>query len=195
MSQVKNRRENIFIDKPPVEILTIDAVESALDSDGYVKAEDLPVATTETTGMVSVGDGLSIDENGELSVPLADGSDAGIVKAGSGITIANGVISSGAGISVDVLYQGTGAGSGSWVTDIDIPADYTDYKLIFYNYGALDSSRFGGNCLYPPLIGLNQTGYMRAGSNNDIQVKFTALRKMSVMAASSVSDVTVVGIR
>ena len=68
MSQVKNRRENIFIDKPPVEIPTIDAIETALDSDGYVKTEDLPIATDEVAGMVKIGEGVTVTEDGTISV-------------------------------------------------------------------------------------------------------------------------------
>lgn len=127
----------------------------------------------------------------------ASKSKFGIVKIGNGLNVNSGVVSvaESGGASAVVLYQGSGAGSGSWVDNISLPDNYTDYKLIFFNYGSLESMRFGGNCIYPPTCALNQNAYMRAGSNNDIQIKFTELKKMSVMATSSVSDVTIIAIK
>lgn len=84
MSQVKNRRENIFIGKPPVEILDIDAIETKLDTDGYLKADDLPIATSEVAGMVKVGEGLSVAEDGTLSATGGGGMEVTLLKEGSG---------------------------------------------------------------------------------------------------------------
>lgn len=82
--QVKNRRENIMIDKPPVEIPTIETIETALDSDGYVKAEDLPIATDEVAGMVKIGEGVSVSEDGTISVSGGGGGSVELVEIASG---------------------------------------------------------------------------------------------------------------
>lgn len=170
----------------------VDKIKRKLLNSGFITSSDK--ATKSAFGIVKVGDNISVS-SGKISVPLATNSAPGVVQAGAGVTITDGVISAGGGAAADVLYQGTGAGTGSWVDNIELARDYTDYKLIFFNYGTLNESRFGGNCVYPPLLALNQAGYMRAGSNNDITIKFTALRKMSVIATSSVSDVTIIGIK
>ena len=55
----------------------------------------LPTATVNTLGGVKIGDNVSIDTSGHLSVPIASTTSLGVVQAGTGINIdANGVISS-----------------------------------------------------------------------------------------------------
>lgn len=89
--QVKNRRESIFIDKPPAEILSIEAIEDALDDDGYVttedlsdyvKTEDLPIATDEVAGMVKIGEGVTVTADGTISV--SGGGSVELVEIASG---------------------------------------------------------------------------------------------------------------
>jgi hypothetical protein len=65
----------------------------------------LPTASQNTLGGVKVGDNLSIDSSGHLSVPVASASNLGIVKVGTGLTIDDeGVLSSDGGY---VLPQAT----------------------------------------------------------------------------------------
>lgn len=65
----------------------------------------LPTASQDTLGGVKVGDNLSIDSTGHLSVPVASASNLGVVKVGTGITIDDeGVLSSDGGY---VLPQAT----------------------------------------------------------------------------------------
>ena len=54
---------------------------------------DLPVATTNTTGVVKVGDNLSVASDGTVSVATAAGTTLGVVSIGTGISNANGEIS------------------------------------------------------------------------------------------------------
>lgn len=66
------------------------SVETPLVAD-YI----LPTATQDTLGGVKLGNNVSIDNMGHLSVPVASTTSLGVVKAGAGINIdANGVISS-----------------------------------------------------------------------------------------------------
>lgn len=66
------------------------SVETPLVAD-YI----LPTATQDTLGGVKLGNNVSIDNMGHLSVPVASTTNLGVVQAGTGISIdANGVISS-----------------------------------------------------------------------------------------------------
>ena len=66
------------------------SVETPLVAD-YI----LPTATQDTLGGVKLGNNVSIDNMGHLSVPVASTTGLGVVQAGAGISIdANGVISS-----------------------------------------------------------------------------------------------------
>lgn len=65
----------------------------------------LPTASQDTLGGVKVGDNLSIDSSGHLSVPVASASNLGVVKVGTGLTVDDeGVLSSDGGY---VLPQAT----------------------------------------------------------------------------------------
>lgn len=65
----------------------------------------LPTASQDTLGGVKVGDNLSIDSTGHLSVPVASASNLGVVKVGTGLTVDDeGVLSSDGGY---VLPQAT----------------------------------------------------------------------------------------
>ena len=65
----------------------------------------LPTASQGTLGGVKVGDNLSIDSSGHLSVPVASASNLGVVKVGTGLTVDDeGVLSSDGGY---VLPQAT----------------------------------------------------------------------------------------
>lgn len=69
------------------------SVETPLVAD-YI----LPTATANTLGGVKIGDNISIDSAGHISVPVASTTGLGVVKAGAGINIdANGVISTDGG--------------------------------------------------------------------------------------------------
>ena len=66
------------------------SVETPLVAD-YI----LPTATQDTLGGIKLGNNVSIDNMGHLSVPVASTTGLGVVQAGTGISIdANGVISS-----------------------------------------------------------------------------------------------------
>lgn len=54
---------------------------------------NVPIATTETTGIVKVGNGINIDKNGLISVPIASKEAFGIVKIGDGLNVEQGTIS------------------------------------------------------------------------------------------------------
>jgi len=55
----------------------------------------LPTATQDALGGIKLGNNVSIDNMGHLSVPVASTTNLGVVQAGTGISIdANGVISS-----------------------------------------------------------------------------------------------------
>lgn len=56
------------------------------DGSDWMKSGIAP-ATDEDLGGIIVGDGLSVDGNGVLSVPTASKNNLGIVKVGSGLTI------------------------------------------------------------------------------------------------------------
>lgn len=47
---------------------------------------DVPVATTSTTGVVSIGDNLTVDATGKVSVPYGTPSRLGVVQIGSRLT-------------------------------------------------------------------------------------------------------------
>lgn len=77
-----------------------DEVEIILQQDDVVVSEPLvadyvlPTASSTTLGGVKIGNNVSIDSNGVISVPTASGVSAGVVKVGAGLTIdANGVLS------------------------------------------------------------------------------------------------------
>ena len=54
----------------------------------------LPTASSNTLGGVKIGDNISIDSTGHISVPTASSSDRGVVKVGSGLAIdTNGILS------------------------------------------------------------------------------------------------------
>lgn len=61
MSEVKNRRENLFINEVPPEVLSADDVEDAVEDAGFVKNTDY--ASTNTAGVIktsaSYGTGIS----------------------------------------------------------------------------------------------------------------------------------------
>ena len=66
------------------------SVETPLVAD-YI----LPTATQDTLGGIKLGNNVSIDTSGHLSVPVASTTSLGVVQAGTGINIdTNGVISS-----------------------------------------------------------------------------------------------------
>lgn len=77
-----------------------DEVEIILQQDDVVVSEPLvadyvlPTASSNTLGGVKIGNNISIDSNGVISVPTASDVSAGVVKVGTGLTIdANGVLS------------------------------------------------------------------------------------------------------
>ena len=49
----------------------------------------LPKATSDTLGGVKIGDNISIDSAGHISVPIASESSAGVIKVGTGLSIAS----------------------------------------------------------------------------------------------------------
>ena len=152
--QVKNRRENIFIDKPPVKILSL---------------EDIPVATTETAGLVSVGEGLSVSETGELSATAT-------------------------GLEIVTLWKGESpADAGSLDTVLALDDDVTNYNFIVVN---LVGS--GGKNLTSHIISASEvvvgsdnesqiamTGYQSNGTSNVIAFKFTDTDELSVSATGT----------
>lgn len=60
------------------------SVETPLVAD-YI----LPTATSSTLGGVKIGNNISIDSGGHISVPVASQSSVGLVKAGTGLAIAS----------------------------------------------------------------------------------------------------------
>ena len=79
MSEVLNRREKVRAESLPPEILSISEIEDELDNDGYIKLDDIPVASGETAGVVRIGDNVEIDENGVISVPEATQNTPGVI--------------------------------------------------------------------------------------------------------------------
>lgn len=55
--------------------------------------DDLPIATTTSTGVVQIGSGLNVDETGVISTQIASKEALGIVKIGDGINVSEGTIS------------------------------------------------------------------------------------------------------
>ena len=65
----------------------------------------LPTASPSVLGGVKIGDNLSIDGTGHLSVPIASESTVGLIKVGTGLSIdSEGTLSSDGGY---VLPQAT----------------------------------------------------------------------------------------
>lgn len=79
MAEVLNRREKILSESLPPKILTVDEIEQQLDDDGYLKLDDIPVASSETAGLVKIGDNVDVDENGVISVPEATQNTPGVI--------------------------------------------------------------------------------------------------------------------
>lgn len=76
-----------------------DNVEITLLQDDVTVAEPLvadyilPTATTNTLGGVKIGDNISIDSGGHISVPKASAGTLGLIRIGTGLTIdSNGVV-------------------------------------------------------------------------------------------------------
>lgn len=58
----------------------------------------LPKATSDILGGVKIGDNISIDSAGHISVPIASASSVGVIKVGTGLSIASdGTLSSSGG--------------------------------------------------------------------------------------------------
>ena len=76
-----------------------DNVEITLLQDDVTVAEPLvadyilPTATTNTLGGVKIGDNISIDSGGHISVPKASASTLGLIRIGTGLAIdSNGIV-------------------------------------------------------------------------------------------------------
>lgn len=96
----------------------------------------VPIATTTTTGIVQIGEGLNVDESGVISTPIASKETLGIVKIGDGINVDEGIISLAA------------------ATEETIGGVKPGERMTFYTNGTLDV----------PLATTNSPGVVQAGS-------------------------------
>ncbi len=118
--------------------------------------DDLPIATTTSTGVVQIGTGLNVDETGVISTPIASKEALGIVKIGDGINVSEGTISLppatdetlGGVIFGDNLMRGSDG-------TIGVPLATTEYPgvvqvgngLSVDENGVISTNQFGGNVI------------------------------------------------
>lgn len=158
--QVKNRRENIMINTPPAVIP---------DMTDYVRADDLPVASASALGCISVGSGLSVDENGEVSATAT-------------------------GLEIVTLWEGESpANAGSLDTVLALSDDVTNYNFIVINLVGSDGKNLTSHLVSAGdiVVGsgddsqIAMLGFQSTGTSNVIAFKFTDADELSVSATGS----------
>lgn len=116
-----------------------------VQSGGYLAMKP---ATTSTIGGVIIGDNLSTDGAGKISLPLATVSNAGIVAPGAGLTVSSGVMSIKPGSATEVggtkLYTATGSNTDGTMTQSAITTALGNTKSETINQvqGLIDASRY-----------------------------------------------------
>lgn len=140
MSEILNRREQIKSAAIPPEIADASTLVTKTD-----------YATASKAGVVKVGNNISV-ASGKISVPDASDEVAGVVKVGTGLEVdEDGAlnVTAGGGMIVDVLYEGNITQGSS--TPIQLAHNYTDYTFLY----AVKSTQYeaqAGTMLYVPSI-------------------------------------------
>lgn len=120
MGEILNRREQIIANKLPPEIPDPDTLVTKTD-----------YATASKAGVVKIGNNIDVS-SGKISVPVASDETAGVVKAGTGLSVdENGALNvTGGGITVDELWSGTTSASYADISATLSAETLKSYKLI-----------------------------------------------------------------
>lgn len=128
--EVVNRREKLLASEIPPEIP---------DVSGFVKNTDK--ATASALGLVKIGDNINVSSAGKISVPVGSSDTFGVLKAGNGVTVTDGVISvTGGGSALTLLYTAPDTPEESG-TEITLSDTISNYKFLIIIIGTSDSTR------------------------------------------------------
>ena len=95
------------------------------------KLEKLAADTSGMKIIKTIGDGLNLTNAGKLNVTAATADKLGGIKVGSGLEIANGVLSAtGSDLTSDLLYNTAAATSG----EATLAHDVKDYKFLLFTF-------------------------------------------------------------
>ena len=138
---------------------------------------EIPIATKISTGIVQIGDGIDVDENGVIST---NGIAEKLQTSGSSYYVTtsseNGVVISNGDAEIRVKAVGSGFGAGFEITDqygwckINVSSEGPDYKTanISLQVGPMQISLSGSNGVSIANFAANDTITM---SNNELSVR------------------------
>lgn len=126
--EVVNRREKLLASEIPPEIP---------DVSGFVKNTDK--ATASALGLVKIGDNIDVSSAGKISVPVGSSETFGVMKAGNGVTVNDGVISVASGGGLDLLYTAPDPAIAT-SNEITLSANASNYKFLIIVIKTSDSS-------------------------------------------------------
>lgn len=90
MSEVKNRRENLFVNEIPPEVLSADDVDDILDDGGYVKNTDY--AGSDTAGVIKFAQNFGTTVNASGVLTGITRSDAQYAAGSNGMFLCKGTL-------------------------------------------------------------------------------------------------------
>lgn len=156
-------------------------------------------ATKSAFGIVKIGDNVSVS-SGKISVPLGTNENPGVLQVGSGLSVADGVVSAvgSGGMTMDALIDSEISSIGNDYYTVTLNANYGTYKFIALGFisSGDNYSNITEILLYPSILGtwaMKRTAtllklFVLPDGNNANKIKISSV-------GGNISNVMVYGIK